>query len=244
MLRDGYACPHDLEAICQQFSDALAAFGYPECPGRIMVSNPQWRQPAQAFGQTVRHWLLMPDAESLMALAIFLDARAVCGDAALLAQVRGEVDRMLVDSDAMIARFAAAIDAFEQESGWWLRIFSLGDSDKALDLKKAGIFPLVHGVRSLAFEARLVCTNTVERIAALSAMGRLPPDLGAELVDSLQFLMGLKLQAGLDVLGSGNGRLVHVESLTSLQRDLLKDALAVVKRFKAMLRHRYHLDMV
>ncbi|HZN46769.1 MAG TPA: putative nucleotidyltransferase substrate binding domain-containing protein, partial [Ramlibacter sp.] len=43
---------------------------------------------------------------------------------------------------------------------------------------------------------------------------------------------------------SGNGRLVHVESLTSLQRDLLKDALAVVKRFKAMLRHRYHLDMV
>ena len=244
VLRDGYACPHDLEAICQQFSDALAAFGYPECPGRIMVSNPQWRQPAQAFGQTVRRWLLMPDAESLMALAIFIDARAVCGDAALLAQVRGEVDRMLVDSDAMIARFAAAIDAFEQESGWWLRIFSLGDSDKALDLKKAGIFPLVHGVRSLAFEARLVCTNTVERITALSAMGRLPPDLGAELVDSLQFLMGLKLQAGLDAQGSGNGRLVHVESLTSLQRDLLKDALAVVKRFKAMLRHRYHLDMV
>jgi len=244
VLRDGYACPHDLEAICQQFSDALAAFGYPECPGRIMLSNPQWRQPAQAFGQTVRRWLLMPDAESLMALAIFIDARAVCGDAALLAQVRGEVDRMLVDSDAMIARFAAAIDAFEQESGWWVRIFSLGDSDEGLDLKKAGIFPLVHGVRSLAFEARLACTNTVERIAALGAMGRLPPDLGAELVDSLQFLMGLKLQAGLDVLGSGNGRLVHVESLTSLQRDLLKDALAVVKRFKAMLRHRYHLDMV
>ena len=244
VLRDGYACLHDLEAICQQFSDALAAFGYPECPGRIMVSNPQWRQPAQSFGQTVRRWLLMPDAESLMALAIFIDARAVCGDAALLAQVRGEVDRMLVDSDAMIARFAAAIDAFEQESGWWVRIFSLGDSDEGLDLKKAGIFPLVHGVRSLAFEARLACTNTVERIAALGAMGRLPPDLGAELVDSLQFLMGLKLQAGLDALGSGNGRLVHVESLTSLQRDLLKDALAVVKRFKAMLRHRYHLDMV
>ncbi|HZN48417.1 MAG TPA: DUF294 nucleotidyltransferase-like domain-containing protein, partial [Ramlibacter sp.] len=235
VLRDGYECP-DLAGICQRFSDALAAFGYPECPGRIMVSNPQWRQPAQAFGQTVRRWLLMPDAESLMALAIFLDARAVCGDAALLAQVRGEVDRMLVDSDAMIARFAAAIDAFEGESGWWVRIFSLGDNDKALDLKKAGIFPLVHGVRSLAFEARLACTNTVERIEALSAMGRLPPDLGAELVDSLQFLMGLKLQAGLDAMGSGNGRLVHVESLTSLQRDLLKDALAVVKRFKAMLR--------
>jgi CBS domain-containing protein len=200
----------------------------------------------------VRGWLLTPNAESLMALAIFIDARAVCGDAALLAQVRGEVDRMLTDSDALLARFAAAIDAFEHESGWWIRLFSLGDSGKAaLDLKKAGIFPLVHGVRSLALEARLACTNTVERIEALRASSRLPPDLGADLVDSLHLLMSLKLQAGLDALGdgssgggSGNGRLIHLESLTSLQRDLLKDALAVVKRFKAMLRQRYHLDML
>lgn len=245
VLRDGYDCPHDLAAICQRFSDALAAFGYPECPGRIMVSNPQWRQPAEAFGQTVRRWLLMPDAESLMALAIFIDARAVCGDAALLAQVRGEVDRLLVDSDALMARFAAAIDAFEQEGGWWNRILSLADSEKPpLDLKKAGIFPLVHGVRSLALEARLACTNTVERIEALAALHRLPPDLGAELVDSLYFLLGLKLQSGLAAAGSGNGRAIHVESLTSLQRDLLKDALSVVKRFKAMLRHRYRLDVL
>lgn len=250
VLRDGYACPHDLAAICQRFSQALSAFGYPECPGRIMVSNPQWRQPAAEFGETVRRWLLMPDAESLMALAIFIDARAVCGDAQLLAQVRGEVDRLFVDSDALLARFAAAIDAFEQDSGWWIRLFSLGEDKSGLDLKKAGIFPLVHGVRSLALEAKLACTNTVERIEALCALGKLPPDLGAELVDSLHFLMGLKLQTGLDALergnhgGSANGRLVHVESLTTLQRDLLKDALAVVKRFKATLRHRYRLDML
>nr|WP_236599291.1 DUF294 nucleotidyltransferase-like domain-containing protein [Ramlibacter monticola] len=244
VLRDGYDCPHDLAAICQRFSDALTSFGYPECPGRIMISNPQWRQPAEAFGQMVRRWLLMPDAESLIALAIFIDARPVCGDAALLAQVRAEVDRLLSDSDALLARFAAAIDAFEQESGWWNRLFFLGDGDKALDLKKAGIFPLVHGVRSLAFEARLACTGTVERIEALCAMGRLPRGVGAELVDSLHFFMGLKLQAGLDARGGSNGRLIHVESLTSLQRDLLKDALAAVKRFQAMLRHRYRLDML
>jgi CBS domain-containing protein len=243
VLREGYACPHDLAAICQRFSDALATFGYPECPGRIMVSNPQWCQPVQAFGHTVRRWLVMPDAESLMALAIFIDARAVCGDPELLAQVRAEVDRLLTDSDALKARFAAAIDAFEQEGGWWNRLFFLADSD-SLDLKKAGIFPLVHGVRSLALEARLACTGTVERIEALCAMGRLPGNVGAELVESLYFLMGLKLQAGLAAGDTGNGRVIHVEALSPLQRDLLKDALAAVKRFKAMLRHRYRLDML
>ena len=33
-------------------------------------------------------------------------------------------------------------------------------------------------------------------------------------------------------------------SLTSLDRDLLKDTLGVVKRFKALMRQRFHLDMV
>jgi len=252
VLRDGYAPPADLEAICRRFSEALTAFGYPECPGGIMVKNPAWRQPAAAFGETVRRWLLMPDAESLMALAIFIDAHAVCGDPALLAQVRAQVDELVVDSDAMLARFAAAIDAFEQGSGWWNRIFFLGEGENApMDLKKAGIFPLVHGVRSLALEARLPMTSTVERIEALRAIDRLPPDLAADMIDALHVLMGLKLEAGLAAqegrrpsAAEGNGRLVRLEDLSSLQRALLKDALAVVKRFKGLLRHRYHLDML
>ena len=248
VLRDGYAPPPDLAAICQRFSDALAAFGYPECPGRIMVSNPEWRRPAAEFGQTVRRWLLMPDAESLMALAIFIDAHAVCGDAQLLAQVRAQVDQLVVDNDVLKARFAAAIDAFETGSGWWNRLLSLGGDSvgEQLDVKKAGLFPLVHGVRSLALEARLAPTSTVERIEALVAAGKLPADLAPELVDSLYFFMGLRLKAGLDALelGRQNGRLVDVARLTSLERDLLKDALGVVKRFKALLRQRYRLDQL
>jgi CBS domain-containing protein len=244
VLRDGYEPPRDLDAICQRFSDALAEFGYPECPGRIMVSDPQWRQPAEEFAQTVRRWLLKPDAESLMALAIFIDAHAVCGDAALLEQVRGEVFRLVIDNDVLCARFAAAIDAFEQQSGWWTRLLSFGEGgEPALDLKKAGIFPLVHGVRTLALHARLECTGTVDRIEALRTSGTLADDLAADLIDSLHFLMGLKLEAGLGA-SAGNGRLIHVDKLSSLQRNLLKDALATVKRFKAVLRQRYPLDML
>src|SRR5256885_5698221 len=43
LLRDGYAPPQDLDAICARFSAQLQRFGYPECPGGIMLSNPQWR---------------------------------------------------------------------------------------------------------------------------------------------------------------------------------------------------------
>ncbi|MGZ5784543.1 MAG: putative nucleotidyltransferase substrate binding domain-containing protein [Ramlibacter sp.] len=247
VLRDGYVCPHDLAAICQRFSDALADFGYPECPGHIMLSNPQWRLGAQEFGQAVRRWLLTPDAESLMALAIFLDAHAVCGDASLLEQVRAEVFKLVTDNDVLLAHFAAAIDAFENVSGWWNRLFALGDAGKdRLDLKKAGNFPLVHGIRSMALEMRLPQTGTVERIEALVAAGKLPAEVAPELVDSLHFFMEMRLKVGLDALelGHDNGRSVDLSKLSSLDRDLLKDALSVVKRFKAMLRHRYRLDML
>ncbi|MEO7151013.1 MAG: putative nucleotidyltransferase substrate binding domain-containing protein, partial [Burkholderiaceae bacterium] len=35
---------------------------------------------------------------------------------------------------------------------------------------------------------------------------------------------------------------VRSDRLTSLERDLLKDALAVVQRFKALVRHRFQLE--
>lgn len=244
VLRDGYAAPPELDAICQRFSEVLASFGYPECPGRIMVSNPDWRGSVHSFGQRVRQWLLAPEADSLMQLAIFLDAHAVAGDAALLHAVREGVVEQAIDNDAVLARFAAAIDNFGGASGWWSRLFGLSDEGRAISLKKAGIFPIVHGVRSLALARRVPATGTAERIAALVEAGVLDAALGDELVQSLHFLMGLRLKAGLAQIDTGRPVTGNVdpERLSTLERDLLKDALAVVKRFKTLLHHRLKLD--
>ena len=67
---------------------------------------------------------------------------------------------------------------------------------------------------------------------------------GDELVQSLHLLMGLKLKAGLAELDAGKpvSGAVDMARLTTLERDLLKDALAAVKRFKAVLRQRFRLD--
>ena len=245
--RDGYTPPANLAEICEAFSQALARFGYPECPGRIMVNNPDWRHAASEFAQRARKWLLMPSAESLMALAIFMDAHAVCGQADLLAQVRGKVLDLVTDNDALLARFAAAINAFDRDTGgaWWQRWLGAESREQQLDIKKAGTFPLVHGVRALALAEQLPCTGTAERITALVAAERIPAELGTALVDSLQFFMRLKLDAGLDALAHGHtlGG-IDVARLSSLDRDLLKDTLAVVKRFKQLLERRFHLDAV
>jgi CBS domain-containing protein len=247
ILRDGYAPPANLAEICARLSAALRDFGYPDCPGNIMVSNPVWRQAAGEFGKMTRQWLLMPTPDTLMSLAIFIDAHAVCGDASLLEGARRGVFSLVTDNDAVLARFASAINSFPESGGWWNRLLLRGDqNEEALDLKKAGIFPLVHGIRCMALEQRIADLGTVARIEGLVAAGKLTAAIGADLTESLHFFMGLKLKVGLAERAmnrpvSGG---IQVSKLSSLDRDLLKDTLGVVKRFKLLMRQRYHLDML
>ena len=244
--REGYEPPVDLAEICDRFSAALSQFGYPPCPGGIMVNQPAWRKSSTDFAQDVRHWLLMPDAAALMNLAIFLDAHAVSGDAALLAQLQQGARNTASHSDALLARFAVAIDAFGSSQGWWNRLLSLGEAPTGVHLKKEGIFPLVHGVRSLAFQAGLTETGTVARLDALAAQGVISAKEAGDWAQCLHFLMGVKLQAGLLEMEREQpvSGMVDVSRLSTLDRDLLKDALAVVRQFKAFLRQHFRLDVL
>lgn len=244
LLRDGYVAPDDLPAICARFSEALARFGYPPCPGNVMLSNATWRGTVQDFARRVRKWLVLPEADSLINLAVFMDAHAVCGDAELLASLRRQVFGMLADDDAMMSRFAAVVDAFGDGTRWWRRM--LGGGEANLNVKKAGMFPLVHGVRSMALAERIDATSTEARIRALHEAGALDAETAQELTESLYFFMGLRLKAGLDEMDRGqpvSGK-VDLAGLTPLERDLLKDALAAVRRFRAQLRLRFRLGAV
>ncbi len=246
VLRDGYEPPADLVGICARFSEALAAFGYPPCPGQIMVSHAQWRQTQSEFAAQVRQWLLMPDAEALVKLAIFLDAHAVAGDASLLQALQQEARRNATHSDALLARFASAVDAFGNSQGWWNRLLHLGEAPTAVRLKKEGIFPLVHGVRSLAFQSGLSETGTIARLDALAARGVISAAQASDWGQCLHFLMGLKLQAGLAELDRDQpvSGMVDVSRLSTLERDLLKDALAVVRHCKTFLHQHFRLDVL
>ena len=249
VIRDGTAVPSaEIDEACRRFSAALRTFGYPDCPGGIMVQNAAWRRSVSDFIGIVRNWLMRPTPEGLMALAIFVDAHAVAGDHALLATVRSEVDRLVSADDALLGRFAAAIDSFPDVSGgWWNRLLLGGENGKQiLDLKKTGIFPIVHGVRSLALREHVQPTGTAARLEALVSAGRLSAEFATDLRDGLEFLMGLKLKAGLAELDIGREVTGGVpgDRLTSVERDLLKDALGVVKHFKTVVRQQFHLEQM
>src|SRR6185369_2327821 len=73
-----------LAAFRADFSTALTSFGFPPCPGNVMVSNPAWSRPLSDYLADFRGWMALPGNDAHMNVAIFYDARAVAGDARLL----------------------------------------------------------------------------------------------------------------------------------------------------------------
>lgn len=242
LLRDGFECP-GLDGIAVQFSAGLAQLGYPPCPGRIMLTNPLWRQPLAAFEATLHDWIYGQQPEGPMQLAIFVDSLAVAGDGALLDQARDHLDRILDRADVFFARFAAAIDLFDPHPHWWHRVLAR-DDDEALDLKKLGTFPIVHGVRALALQQRLRVNGTQERLDLLVEQQQIDPGLARDVLDALHYLMALKLSCQLRRKQAGQvpDNRVRPAELGTLERDTLRAALGIVRRFRAEIHRRFRLD--
>jgi len=243
LLRDGFRC-EGLAAIAERFNAALIEFGYPRCPGDIMLTNPLWRAPLAEFRQNIRGWIYGADPEGPMHLAIFMDAVSVAGDASLLHQAKQFVQDFLPDNDAFLARFASAVEQFTEPTGWWARLTGQrGRDEPDFDLKKLGTFPIVHGVRSLALQAHVSALGTADRLRTLVEAKRLDADLARDLVESLRFLMGLKLKNNLAQrqLGQPASNLVRMSALSTLDRDRLKECLAIIKRFRQHLQVHFKL---
>jgi len=245
LLRDGYT-HSDLAEITRQFSAALLTFGYPPCPGDIMVTNPLWCQNLAAFRETIGQWLFGSEPEGKMNLAIFLDARAVSGDASLLDNAREHALKLAVGSNTFVGQMASAINQFaEPPSGWWNRLTHLKFREpETFDLKKIGTFPIVHGARVMALEHRIAALGTVERLQFLGNEFLIAPALVRDLIETLHMLMALKLRNNLRQLSLGQpvSNLVELSSLGTLDRDMLQDALGIIRMFKQHLRLRYRLE--
>ncbi|MBU3577659.1 DUF294 nucleotidyltransferase-like domain-containing protein [Polynucleobacter sp. UK-Kesae-W10] len=246
IVADTFPISTEVIQACNRFSAALIEFGYPECPGKIMVNNPEWRMSETDFISTTRQWLMEPTPDSLMNLAIFLDSHPISGNSALLQNVKQSLFQLATDNQFLMARFASAIESFSSEAGWWNRLLTLGadSSENRINLKKAGIFAITHGVRSLALENHVWANSTAERVQELIQLHKLPQDLGNEVIESLHLLMELRLKSGLIELETQkevSGE-IDISRLSTLERDLLKDSLSVVKRFKLYLRQHFHLE--
>ncbi|GLR86340.1 putative nucleotidyltransferase substrate binding domain-containing protein [Bradyrhizobium iriomotense] len=232
-----------LELFRNEFSGALERFGFPPCPGNIMVSNPAWSKPLSDYLADFRRWIAIPDQAAHMNVAIIYDAQAFAGNDQLLGKAKTALIDLIRGEQAFLAHFARAIDAFETPIGLFNNLITSEGSGDALDLKKGGIFPIVHGVRSLALEQGLRETSTDKRISRLCDLGVLRTDFGRDLKQAFRFMLMLRIDGQLAASAGTSGTLVRPAHLSSMERHLLRDALQVVKQFRDIVRHHFKLGM-
>ncbi|EDM56698.1 cyclic nucleotide binding protein/2 CBS domains, partial [Vibrio parahaemolyticus AQ3810] len=102
-----------------------------------------------------------------------------------------------------------------------------------LDIKRGGIFPIVHGIRTLSLEYAIEEKNTFERIEALRKKRILEPETADNLNEALKLFFKIRLHQQLSKQETLNN--IDIKQLERTERDLLRHSLHVVKKFKQFL---------
>lgn len=231
--------PADLHWPTQQadltaFSELLARLGYPPCPGRVMVNNPAWVKPLALWQQEIERACVEASEADLLWLATLADAHPIAGDRALLPPLARKLREQLAERGDLLAEMVRPAVAFHAP----LTLFGrLERAPEGLDLKRGGLFPLIHGIRMLALEAAILETSTLARIEALVTAGRLSAGFGDNLAEAFRLFVRLRLRSQLK---EGESR-VQVNDLSHGERDLLRQALHQVKKFQQWLTLHFRL---
>jgi CBS domain-containing protein len=238
--------PADLTAFREAFSGALDRFGFPPCPGNVMVRNPVWSQPIDGFIRQLRAWVLEQSPDAAMCIAIFVDAAAVTGQPELLARAKNALLELIRGERVLMARFARLVDTFATPHLGFLStlMVSVGASDEEMDIKRVGIFPIVHGVRALAMDRGILAQSTAGRLQALADAGAIDADLRRELVSALHLFMEFRLRVQLEAVRRGkmeHASVVQLSRLSTTERDVLRDGLRVVRQLQEIVRYHFQL---
>lgn len=244
VIYDESICPEALGRFCETYSAHLIQLGFPSCPGNIMVSNPFWRMSQHAFERQIIEWFKNPSLECFMNLAILFDAQTVIGDEQRLTNVKLTLFQQINKRPMFLSQFARAVWQFETPIGLFGRLITQKDARHSIDLKKGGIFPIIHGIRCLALEKGIEKTNTHWRIRELINLHVFDEAFGVELGETLNFLNTLRLQSMLDKKAKNQpvDNLIETDQLSHIQQDLLKDSFNVVNRFKKLIQQHFKLE--
>jgi CBS domain-containing protein len=240
VLEDGFDWPES-GTYLKRFSAELEKLGYPPCPGNFMVSNPEWVMTVSQWRDKLDRWIRRADGDAMLDITVFSDAHPITGNIDLFYAVRDWfLERFQADS-GFVSNFAHPVIRFSVPLNLFGRV---RQGKRGIDVKKGGIFPLVHGVRSLALHAGIEETNTFRRIDTLVSRGALAPSMGEDLASALETLMMLRLRQQLDAVAIGRkpDNRVRMDGMSRLDREHLHRALTIVKSFQSSLARRLHLQ--
>jgi CBS domain-containing protein len=250
------ATPDCAEAECKkwflQFAQRVVAYlvrsGIPECPGGIMASNPEMCQPEDLWLDTFLGWIKDPSPHPLLMATIFFDFRPIYAGTNFPYVLQDQLLKAIRKS-GLFLRFMAKNSLINRPPLSLLKRFVVeksGEHKNKFDLKQRGLTPVVDAARVLSLSLGIKTRNTLDRLAEISRIGILDSNLHADLREAYEFLIYLQISRHLDALAQGEepDNFLDPASLNGLQRKMLKESFAVVRRLQEILEFRFQTKLV
>lgn len=242
IIKDGFE--YKMQELNSKFTETLLKLGFPKCDGNIMVSNPYWAKTFSEYKKEIINYINTPNPENLMNLAIIFDSSFVIGDKELFKELKNFIFENLEDNFSLFLYFARATIQFETPISIFANFVLDKSHNNEIDIKKGAIFPIVHGIRSLALEKKISKTNTIDRIKELNNLGFIEREFASDLIESFSFLLSLRLKFMIEKIDNLEtaDNYINPQKLNKIEKDLLKDVFKVVDRFKKFISFHFKLS--
>ncbi|MBR2563948.1 MAG: signal transduction protein [Paenibacillus sp.] len=215
--------------------DLLEELGYAKCEGKVMCSEPLWRQTLSAWKRQLFEWSSELNWEPVRNLIIASDMRFIMGEVSLatewLASFYDQFRRVPELSDAVLrntVKHKATLNILGR-----VVTERFGEHAGGFDVKYGVYIPLVNSVRYLAVQHGIQESSTIKRMEKLTSLEAVPYPL----MDACQraFIAALKLRRDTPIviredLQQSSGFLDEKQLKEKQRLYDLRETLGLVKR--------------
>ncbi len=240
LLSDG--CDHEsgyFRDLAEFVCAGLDQCGQRFCDGGIMAQNPRWRMDVAGWLTQFRNWIAAPTPKALLNASIFFDIRHLAGDRDLSLRLLDGLAAIDAERSLFLGILTQQALAHEVPLGTFRRFVVEADGAHRdrLDLKRAGLLPLVEAVRVRALCARLHDSGTQERLDKLVEAAAMPPADARALSDALRLFTRLRIEHQLRQLRRDEAadNWIAPDRLSEPDRRSLRDAFVAVRNAQTAL---------
>jgi DNA polymerase-3 subunit epsilon/CBS domain-containing protein len=157
------------EAAAQHMCAILDSVGVPFCKGGVMASNAQWRHSVQGWRAVVDGWIRRQRPEDLLNVDIFFDGLPVYGAMSLGHAIWRHAYDVAARAPDFVKMLSLGAREWTPPLNWFGRPKT--DAEGRIDLKRAGLMPIVVTARALSIRHGVQSRATPERLRGIAGKG-------------------------------------------------------------------------
>ncbi|MFV0576697.1 MAG: DUF294 nucleotidyltransferase-like domain-containing protein [Vibrio sp.] len=222
--------------LAMMVCNGLDACGYPLCDGKYMAATPKWCQPLSRWKEYYRKWVGAPEYNKLLNISVFLEVRAIHGNAELVTELQQHLHQCIEKSHQFIPSLVRDATETQPPLGIFnnLVLEKTGDNSHTLNIKKYALNLIIDLARIYSLAAKGTLTGTEERFTYAYEQGKMTENNYKNIIGAYRFITQVRFTHQNESLKLGKKPDNHIDPkrFSSFERKHLKDAFKIINELQ------------